>query len=115
MDEAQNLADRVAIVVGGRIVAVGPPGLGGTELEQTRITFSLPAGPEGPPVLPDSLGATASGSGYVIVTKDPVQVLHDLTGWALAEGIELVDLSVSKPSLEDVYLQLTGALAGTES
>ena len=116
MDEAQNLADRVAIVVGGRIVAVGPPGLlGGTELEQTRITFSLPTGPEGPPALPDSLGAAASGSGWVIVTKDPVQVLHDLTGWALTEGIELVDLSVSKPSLEDVYLQLTGGVAGTES
>jgi ABC-2 type transport system ATP-binding protein len=116
MDEAQNLADRVAIVVGGRIVAVGPPRLlSGTELEQTRITFSLPARPEGPPALPDSLGATASGGGYVIVTKDPVQVLHDLTGWALAEGTELVDLSVSKPSLEDVYLQLTGGVAGTES
>jgi ABC-2 type transport system ATP-binding protein len=116
MDEAQNLADRVAIVVGGRIVAVGPPGmLGGTEPEQTRITFSLPTGPEGSPALPDSLGATAAGSGHVIVTKDPVQVLHDLTGWALAEGVELVDLSVSKPSLEDVYLQLTGGVAGTES
>jgi len=115
MDEAQNLADRVAIVVGGRIVAVGPPRLlGGTELEQTRITFSLPTGPKGPPALPRSLGATPSGSGYVIVTKDPVQVLHDLTGWALAGGIELVDLSVSKPSLEDVYLQLTGGVAGTE-
>ena len=112
MDEAQNLADRVAIVVGGRIVAVGPPGLlGGSDLEQTRITFSLPTGPS---ALPDSLGATASGNGYVIVTKDPVQVLHDLTGWGLAEGIELVDLSVSKPSLEDVYLQLTGGVAGSE-
>jgi ABC-2 type transport system ATP-binding protein len=116
MDEAQNLADRVAIVVGGRIVAVGPPGLlGGTGLEQTRITFSLPTGPEGAPALPDSLGATATAGGFVIVTKDPVQVLHDLTGWALAEGIDLVDLSVSKPSLEDVYLQLTGGVAGTES
>jgi len=41
-------------------------------------------------------------------------MLHDLTGWALAEGIVLVDLSVSKPSLEDVYLQLTGGIAGTE-
>ena len=115
MDEAQNLADRVAIVVGGRIVAVGPPGmLGGTELEQTRIAFSLPTGPEGAPALPDSLGATATAGGSAIVTNDPVQVLHDLTGWALAEGIDLVDLSVSKPSLEDVYLQLTGGVAGTE-
>ncbi len=115
MDEAQNLADRVAIVVGGRIVAVGPPGmLGGTELEQTRIAFSLPTGPKEPPALPASLGAAAAGNGYVIVTQDPVQMLHDLTGWALAEGIVLVDLSVSKPSLEDVYLQLTGGIAGTE-
>src|SRR3989440_476409 len=115
MDEAQNLADRVAIVVGGRIVAVGPPGmLGGTELEQTRIAFSLPTGPKGPPALPASLGATASGGSHVIITQDPVQTLYDLTGLALTEGIVLVDLSVSKPSLEDVYLQLTGGIAGTE-
>ena len=112
MDEAQNLADRVAIVVGGRIVAVGPPGtLGGAELEQTRIWFSLADGAQ---ALPPSFGATPSGAGYVIVTKDPVQVLHDLTSWALAGGVELVDLTVSKPSLEDVYLQLTGGMAGTE-
>jgi ABC-2 type transport system ATP-binding protein len=115
MDEAQNLADRVAIVVGGRIVAEGPPGtLGGTELEQTRISFLLPAGPKGATPLPDSFEATASSGGYVIVTKEPVRVLHDLTGWALAAGVELVDLTVSKPSLEDVYLQLTGGVAGTE-
>ena len=79
-------------------------------LDEVLVPLTL----EGPPALPDSLGATASGSGYVIVTKDPVQVLHDLTGWALAEGVELVDLTVSKPSLEDVYLQLTGGIAGTE-
>src|SRR2546421_7722409 len=103
MDEAQNLADRVAIVVGGRIVAEGPPGtLGGTELEQTRISFSLPSGAA---ALPASFGATASGDGYVIVTKEPVRVLHDLAGWALTEAVELADLTVSKPSLEDVYLE----------
>jgi hypothetical protein len=41
-------------------------------------------------------------------------VLHDLTGWALTEAVELADLTVSKPSLEDVYLELTGGVAGTE-
>src|SRR6202022_3652120 len=66
------------------------------------------------PALPASLGATASGSGYVIVTKEPIRVLHDLTGWALTEAVELEDLTVSKPSLEDVYLELTGGVAGTE-
>ena len=112
MDEAQNLADRVAIVVGGRITAVGPPGtLGGTELEQTRISFSLPSGAA---ALPASFEATASGAGYVIVTKEPVRVLHDLTGWAMTEAVELADLTVSKPSLEDVYLELTRGVAGTE-
>jgi ABC-2 type transport system ATP-binding protein len=116
MDEAQNLADRVALVVGGRIVAEGPPGtLGGTELEQTRISFSLPFGiGQETPALPAPFGATASGTGYVIVTKEPVRVLHDLTGWALTEAVELADLTVSKPSLEDVYLELTGGVAGTE-
>ena len=112
MDEAQNLADRVAIVVGGMIVAEGPPGmLGGAELEQTRISFSLPAG--APPV-PPALRTMVSGADYVIVSAEPVGDLHDLTGWALSAGIHLVDLTVSKPSLEDVYLQLTGNVAGTE-
>jgi ABC-2 type transport system ATP-binding protein len=113
MDEAQNLADRVAIVVGGRIVAEGPPGtLGGAELEQTRISFSLPSVPV--TTVPPSFGATPSGPGYVIVTKEPVRVLHDLTGWAMTEAVELADLTVAKPSLEDVYLELTGGVAGTE-
>jgi ABC-2 type transport system ATP-binding protein len=111
MDEAQNLADRVAIVVGGRIVAEGPPGtIGGTGVGQTRISFSLP---DGAPAVPESFEATPSGAGCVIVTKDPLQVLHDLTGWAIASGVDLVNLAVSKPSLEDVYLQLTGGVAGT--
>ena len=112
MDEAQNLADRVAIVVGGRLVAEGPPGmLGGAGDDQTRIWFSLP---DGAPALPQSLGATPSGAGYAIVTLDPVKLLHDLTGWALACGVQLVHLAVSEPSLEDVYLQLTGGVAGKE-
>ena len=112
MDEAQNLADRVAIVVGGRIVAEGPPGtLGGADLEQTRITFELPAG--APPV-PDSFGAVLDGDVWRITSKDALRVLHDLTGWAIASDVELVNLTVSKPSLEEIYLSLTGGVAGTE-
>jgi ABC-2 type transport system ATP-binding protein len=111
MDEAQNLADRVAIVVGGRIVAEGPPDtIGGTDIEQTRIWFSLAGGAPAPP---QSFAATPSGAGYVILTKDPVRVLHDLTGWSLTSGVELLHIAVSQPSLEDVYLQLTGGAAGT--
>ena len=112
MDEAQNLADRVAIVVGGVIVAEGPPGmLGGVELEQTRITFSLPAGA---PARPAALGAEAIDGSYRIATGDAMRLLHDLTGWAIDADVMLEDLAVSKPSLEDVYLQLTAGVAGSE-
>ena len=112
MDEAQNLANRVAIVVGGRIVAQGPPdALGGEELEQTRITFVLPAGAAR---LPDSFGAVVDGGVYRIVTKEPVRILHDLTGWAIARDVALEELTVAKPSLEEIYLKLTGGVAGTE-
>ena len=45
---------------------------------------------------------------------DPTQVLHELTSWALGRGVELEGLEVSRPTLEDVYLELTGGEAGAE-
>jgi ABC-2 type transport system ATP-binding protein len=107
MDEAQNLADRAAIIVGGRIVAEGPPGtLGGRAEAPTSVTFQLP--PHAPP-LPEHLHPHVSSSrGVHLEATEPMKTLHDLTGWALEHDVELKSLSVARPSLEDVYLSLTG-------
>jgi ABC-2 type transport system ATP-binding protein len=114
MDEAQNLADQVAVIARGEIVASGTPAtLGGRDTGGTLIRFRLPpdAGD-----LPESIGAEASvADGSVEVrTTEPARTLHELTGWALRQGVELHSLEVSRPSLEDVYLEITGGEAGTE-
>jgi len=111
MDEAQNLADRAAIIVGGRIVAEGPPAtLGGRAEAPTNVTFQLPPGA---PPLPEHLHADSSPAGAVqLEAPEPMRTLHDLTGWALEHNVELESLSVTRPSLEDVYLELTGEPPG---
>jgi len=109
MDEAQHLADRVAIIVGGLIVAEGPPGsLVGAEATKTAVRFVLPPDP---PVLPPQVADVALVSGDAVSTQtdDPVGVLHALTSWALSNDVEIRELTVSQPSLEDVYLSLTSA------
>jgi ABC-2 type transport system ATP-binding protein len=88
LDEAQQLADRVAVIREGRIVASGSPA--------------------------DLIGATAAteiryrrdGQPVVIETEEPTRVLHELTAAALATGEELAELEVRRPTLEDVYLEL---------
>jgi ABC-2 type transport system ATP-binding protein len=92
MDEAQQLADRVAIIAAGEVVARGTPeDLGDRDSQPTVISYR---GPDGEV----SLGTTT-----------PVQTLNELTGRALAEGFELEGLEVKRPTLEDVYLELTAA------
>jgi ABC-2 type transport system ATP-binding protein len=108
MDEAQALADRVAIIAGGRIVAEGPPDeLGGRDTRTTRISFRLPDGAED---LPASLRETARVDGEVVSMRvqDPVAPLRELTAWATERGVGLPGLEVRRASLEDVYLELTG-------
>ncbi|MDP9226971.1 MAG: ABC transporter ATP-binding protein [Actinomycetota bacterium] len=108
MDEAQNLADRVAIIVDGRIVAEGPPGeLAGTDTTRTLISFVVPAGTEDFPRTPDAAWTIAADGHVGIATADPVTVLHEITTWALQRGVDLEGLTVRRPSLEDVYLELT--------
>ncbi len=111
MDEAQELARRVAIIADGMIVAEGDPdSLAGRDQSSTRIRFRLPPGVRG---LPRTLKVKSSVvDGFVhIETDDPVGVLHRLTGWALERGAELEGLRVNRPTLEDVYLSLTGTAA----
>ncbi len=112
MDEAQYLADRVAIISRGEIVVEGPPAtLAGRDSMNSRISFRLPAGGGEPP----ALGQTRLPDGsFEIRVEDPTDALHRLTGWALDSSVVLETLDVTRPSLEDVYLEMTGGEEGTE-
>jgi ABC-2 type transport system ATP-binding protein len=91
LDEAQELADRVAIIKDGRILAEGAPGeLGDGGGARYRVSYR-------------------NGTGEVVTTQtdDPTTLLHELTSRALEHGGRLEDLSVTRPSLEEVYLELT--------
>ncbi|SEH04013.1 ABC-2 type transport system ATP-binding protein [Nonomuraea solani] len=106
LDEAQHLADRVAILREGRLVAVGTPealiGAGHTSV----LSFRLPKGtmPADLPVLTGSV--ETRGPVVSIETAQPARDMHTLTGWALDRGTELTSLTLAQPSLEDVYLDL---------
>jgi ABC-2 type transport system ATP-binding protein len=107
MDEAQYLADRVAIIARGQLVAEGAPhALIGSEQLATTIRFRLP--PDLDISLPEGLPqAQRSAEGAVsIETDEPTQALFALTRWAIERGVALQDLTVGRPSLEDVYLRL---------
>ncbi len=99
LEEAQALADRVAIVKDGRVLAIGPPrelgvGAGGEAGREGGLRYKV---------------AYRSPDGELIEreTEDPTALLHQLTGEALANGRRLEDLTVGRPTLEDVYLELT--------
>jgi ABC-2 type transport system ATP-binding protein len=90
LDEAQALADRVAIVKEGRVLAIGPPGSLGAGATHYRVAYR--------------------GRGGELIerdTEDPTRLLHELTAEALARGERLRDITVGRPTLEDVYLELT--------
>jgi ABC-2 type transport system ATP-binding protein len=107
MDEAQHLADRIAIIDHGRIVAEGTPEtLGGRADGKSVIRFALPEG-VGMDRIPIS-GAVQREGLVELEAESPTQALHQLTGWAMENRVELERLQVSRPSLEDVYLELTG-------
>jgi ABC-2 type transport system ATP-binding protein len=93
LDEAQALADRVAILKDGRILAEGAPASLTAAGSRYRVSYRI------------------AGETFERITDDPTTLLHELTGDALARGERLEDLSVTRPSLEDVYLELTEAEA----
>jgi ABC-2 type transport system ATP-binding protein len=90
LDEAQALADRVAIVKDGRVLAIGPPRELGVGAAHYTVTYR-----------------NSSGELVEVQTDDPTRTLHELTSDALARGERLDELNVGRPSLEDVYLELT--------
>jgi ABC-2 type transport system ATP-binding protein len=113
MEEAQVLADRVVVLSAGRVAAEGTPSaIGGRDTAIARISFALPgdvlAGELPLPVISD-------GNGRLVVETDSVtEALCRLTTWAVQHNLELTGLDVRRPSLEDVYLNLTrnDALSG---
>jgi ABC-2 type transport system ATP-binding protein len=106
LDEAQHLADRVVVLVGGRIVADGPPDeIGRHADERTIVRFGLPAGVAAGDL---PLPARPEGDAFVVETVSPTADLHRLTSWAVERGVEVPGLTVTRPTLEDVYLELTG-------
>ncbi len=108
MEEAQTLADRVAIISRGKIVATGSPDqIGGRRTSRVEIRFTLPDGVQADG-LPAAVGGDArvDGRQVILAVDDPVPVLRELTEWAMAGGVGLPGLEVRRPSLEDVYLEL---------
>jgi len=106
MDEAQYLADRVAVIAAGQLVAQGnPESIGGRDSGAALIRFMLPGGL---PVSALPVRARLDGDHVVIESSDLTRTLHLVTGWALERGVELRALTVSRPSLEDVYLEMVG-------
>jgi ABC-2 type transport system ATP-binding protein len=113
MDEAQHLADEVAIISRGDIVAQGSPvSLGGRDTAATRLRFRVPA--SGADLPEDLRGDGGAGETIELQTDDPTGTLHRLTGWAIERGVQLDSLEVTRPSLEDVYLEITGGETGSE-
>ena len=96
LDEAQQLADRVAVIRAGRIVSLGTPAELIGDARQAEIRFQQ------------------NGEPVVVQTDDPTRTLHELTSEALASGRRLEHLEVRRPTLEDVYLELVGDDEGVE-
>jgi ABC-2 type transport system ATP-binding protein len=110
MDEAQHLADRVAVIDRGRILAEGTPDtLGGRAAAKTTIRFEAGALPID--ALPLTVVTVADGV-VEIASDDATRDLHTLTGWAIQGGHLLDGLSVTRPSLEEIYLDLTDGSSG---
>jgi ABC-2 type transport system ATP-binding protein len=108
MDEAQHLADRVVIMREGGIVAEGAPETLGDQLgRETMIRFRTFDGVADRASVAIGLDAVISGNQATIASTDPQRDLYRLLSWAEDEGIALPDLEVRRPSLEDVFLQVT--------
>jgi ABC-2 type transport system ATP-binding protein len=106
MDEVEALGHRVAVLARGQIVATGPPSsLGGRDHGQVAIRFTLPDGvaPADLPVTPSGL----DGRTVEIDTDDELVVLGQIVNWALERKLTLPGLSVTRVTLEDIYLDLT--------
>jgi ABC-2 type transport system ATP-binding protein len=106
MDEVQFLADRVVIIASGKVVAEGSPDtLAGREKAATSVRFQLARVSD----LPERLrkGAKIDGDSIELETQDPTRLLYELTSWAVQAAVSLEGIEVTRPTLEDVYLEIT--------
>ena len=112
LDEAEHLADRVGVLAAGRMVAEGTPGGARRWPGTTVVRFDLPAGHRRrrPRRRASPTGASVGADRVEFTTTSPTSAVHAVTGWALSRHVELAGLSVTRPSLEDVFLSL-GVLA----
>jgi len=110
MEEAERLADRIAVIAAGHIVAEGTAAtLGGRDTEASIVSFTLPAGVSAADLPPAVAAAVTSSSGEKVEAHvtSPLPLLGALAAWPAARNVDLPDLQVFRPTLEDVYLQLT--------
>jgi len=110
MDEAEKLADRIAVIAHGEIVATGTAEtLGGRGDQPSLIRFTLP-GDVAFSDLPETIlaaGASTDNGAVEVSAASPLPVLGALAAWAAERGLDLPDLEVNRPTLEEVYLALT--------
>ncbi len=114
LDEAEHLADRVGVLANGRMVAQGTPAELMAAAPAATVTFDVPAGLDSSEL---ALPATAevTGPGIRFETETPTATLAPIIAAAVERGVELVNLNVRRPSLEDVFLQLGEAREGSAS
>jgi ABC-2 type transport system ATP-binding protein len=110
MEEAEYLADRIAVITAGRIVAEGTAtNLGGRDVRASIVSFTWPAGVSAAD-LPSAVAACLTGhpgDKAEASATSPLPLLAALAAWAEARKIDLPDLQVIRPTLEEIYLQLT--------
>ena len=112
MEEAEKLADRVAVIVGGRLVAMGTPADLIAEEEAAHIEFRLPGGTSIADLPQLGSAPRSENSSVIIETTRPTADMLTLTAWAVDSGRELPDLTLRRQTLEDVFLELTGSSHG---
>ena len=103
MEEAEYLADTVALMNHGKLVSQGSLSDLKISNNQTSITFKFDESPTKLPADIQEISKISEGM-VLINTESPTAVLADLTGWAISEGIELKNLEVSRQTLEEIYL-----------
>jgi ABC-2 type transport system ATP-binding protein len=111
MEEAEHLANRVAFIAAGRLVSQGTPGDLAAREASPRISFTLPDGLSAADLPEPARSAVTSSSGGTVVlsAQSPLTLLGLLASWAEQARVDLTDLEVRRPTLEDSYLQLTGS------
>jgi ABC-2 type transport system ATP-binding protein len=105
MEEAERLADRIVVIANGRILAEGTAAdIGERATKASTVSFTLPAGVS---ITDLPAGVTSEDGRVEAKVSSPLPLLGELAAWARQRGVDLPDLEVTRPRLEDIYLELT--------